>query len=249
MPAASSPAAVTNSSGRFSLDFLPDPDVDTYWVLADSHGGLLLLVPRRYYWGRANASFPIAICEPLTRRHRTVIPPLENKKVALLDAFLLGSDGGGEKKNNNHVVAGVSNVTVLLILYTFRSGAKTACIFSTVTGGGADEELRLRLTRSMDLGRPLEPYRYRRHALRRTRRRLPLLGDFSTGEFSSVTLPKCTGEQPRSYRQHNLRAIGGGAGDDAGEGRVRIIRLVNNEEVELLTPLPLHGICSSSREE
>lgn len=64
-----------------------------------------------------------------------------------------------------------------------------------------------------------------------------------------MTLPKCTGEQPRSYRQHNLRAIGGGAGDDASEGRVRIIRLVNNEEVELLTPLPLHGICSGSREE
>ncbi|XP_052166841.1 uncharacterized protein LOC127783688 [Oryza glaberrima] len=258
MPVASSPAAVTNNSDhRFSLDFLPDPaGVDTYWVLADSHGGLLLLVPRSCYWG--SALFSIAVCEPLTRRCRTVIPPLDSVNVPRIDAFLLGS-GGGEKKNNN--VAGVSNFSVLFILYDNWSGSKTACIFSTFTGAG--EEMRLRLTRSMDLGdlirRPKGVPRSdldadAMHFAGRAGGSLywgTIYGvvfalDESTGELSPLTLPKCTGEQqPPFYCLHNLRAIGG-AGDDDDAGRARIVRVVQHSDLEVLTPL--HGSGGSGEE-
>uniref|UniRef100_A0A0E0LZT6 F-box domain-containing protein n=1 Tax=Oryza punctata TaxID=4537 RepID=A0A0E0LZT6_ORYPU len=254
MPAASSPATVTMNSDRFSLDFVPEPD-NTCWVLADSHGGLLLLLPQRYYWANSS-SISIAVCDPWTRRYRTVIPPLESKHVGCLNAFLLGA-GGAEKKKNNHV-ASVSNFTVLLILYTFGSGAIMAFIFSTVAGTAAaadgDEELRLRLTRSMDLGDLIRPKGVPRSptdgvAMQFAGRAggslywgtiygVVLALNESTGELSSLTLPKCTGdgEQPQFYRQWNLRAIGGGAGDDAG--RARIVRVVDSD-LQLLTPL--HG--------
>lgn len=245
-------AAAVTSSKRFSLDFVPEPG-NTSWVLADSHGGLVLLVPERYYWGNAS-SVSIVVCEPWTRRYRTVIPPLENKHVACLDASLLGAGTGSEKKNNNNNhVAGVSNFTVLLILYTFGSGAKTACIFSTFTG--ADEELRLRLTRSMDLGdliRPKGVPRRQRHfdadAMHFAGRAggslywgtiygVVFALDESTGELSPLTLPKCcAGEQPRFYyRQWNLRAVG----DDAGGAR--LVRVVQHSDLEVLTPLHAGG--------
>uniref|UniRef100_A0A0D9XCH5 Uncharacterized protein n=1 Tax=Leersia perrieri TaxID=77586 RepID=A0A0D9XCH5_9ORYZ len=86
----------------FSLTFLPEPNDNTSWVLVDSHGSILLVPEREREWG--DASVYITVCEPSTRRYKTVVVvTLEDKEVICKGVFLVGA--GGNKNDR----VGVSN--------------------------------------------------------------------------------------------------------------------------------------------
>uniref|UniRef100_A0A0D3H573 Uncharacterized protein n=1 Tax=Oryza barthii TaxID=65489 RepID=A0A0D3H573_9ORYZ len=73
-----SAAALAIDAGSFSLAFLRDDDVlpsrwSSSWSVADSRGSLVLLI--NLAAGHAPFCFPeVVVCEPLTRRHRRILP-------------------------------------------------------------------------------------------------------------------------------------------------------------------------------
>uniref|UniRef100_A0A0D9XCH6 F-box domain-containing protein n=1 Tax=Leersia perrieri TaxID=77586 RepID=A0A0D9XCH6_9ORYZ len=239
-PCSSSPATMTTTmSDRFSLDFLPELQNGSPWGwgLADSHGGLLLLVPHTPYYNLMGHSVSIALCDPLTRCYRKVTPPLEDEPFICLDAFLLCA--GADKDGRVTVSA---NFTVLLVLFHNRSATTTACIFSSTSAYGDEEEDQImRLVRSEDIGETtgMPGVDFDMQCAGRASGSIYWgtgYGDVviafneSTGEFSSLKLPKYTNGQ-YSYHRWNFRVVAGN-----GAGTASIIRLVNND-LEVLRQL------------
>ncbi|CAL4970025.1 unnamed protein product [Urochloa decumbens] len=120
----------TGRVGRFrSLDFLPAGR--TRWKVADSHGGLVLLLelPNR-------SRYPdLIVCDPLTRRSQGINHP----RGRYVDrVYLLDGDGGG---------ISMSNFRVLYMFYN-NNGQPRAYVFSMGEAG----DWRLLDTMGKDLG-------------------------------------------------------------------------------------------------
>ncbi|KAF0913460.1 hypothetical protein E2562_022352 [Oryza meyeriana var. granulata] len=78
------------SSGRLSLDFVPDTDS---WTIADSRGSLVLLGKRSERTANVYYCLEFIFCEPLTRRYQLVpVPTPEMKRRGKLGAFLADGD-------------------------------------------------------------------------------------------------------------------------------------------------------------
>uniref|UniRef100_A0A0E0LZT5 F-box domain-containing protein n=1 Tax=Oryza punctata TaxID=4537 RepID=A0A0E0LZT5_ORYPU len=115
-----SAAALAIDAGRFSLAFLRDNDVlpprwSSSWSVADSRGSLVLL--RSLAAAHAPFGFPdLVVCEPLTRRHRRILPsPDFNTSCYFYGCYLAnGDEAAGEQPGSS---IGISNFRVVYELY------------------------------------------------------------------------------------------------------------------------------------
>jgi hypothetical protein len=120
-----SPSAI--DARHFSLDFLPR---NVCWELADSRGGLLLLINGTTVPGEVVPSAhllpSLVVCEPLTRRYRVIPPSAWSHGCRCFGAFLL--DGDTDEAGG---CISLSNFRLVCALYGDSGGVARACMFSS----------------------------------------------------------------------------------------------------------------------
>ncbi|XP_047051994.1 uncharacterized protein LOC124657494 [Lolium rigidum] len=133
VPSPPSPWADIFSAARnLALDFLPRPPSSGFcWELADTRGGLLLLVLLSEKKDPATVS-RILVCDPMTRAYREVPLSTWFHRCSCLGAFLLdGEDPAG--------CISLSNFRVTSVLYRIKDAIQRASTYTTaVAGGGRD---------------------------------------------------------------------------------------------------------------
>lgn len=123
-----SAAALAIDAGSFSLAFLRDDDVlpsrwSSSWSVADSRGSLVLLI--NLAAGHAPFCFPeVVVCEPLTRRHRRILPsPDFGTGCFFYGCYLADGEAAGDSSSSS---IGMSNFRVVYELYRDDGGAGLA---------------------------------------------------------------------------------------------------------------------------
>ncbi|TVU00869.1 hypothetical protein EJB05_53717, partial [Eragrostis curvula] len=205
---------------RFSLDFLPVSN-EWEWGIVDSRGGLLLLRSKTWRrWKRPTCFYPdLVVCEPLTRRHQSILLPSCLAGHGHLGFFLVNGDTSGGRGGSGSI--GMSS---------FKEAGRNEPV-SAVFSSGNDGGWRLRQlsSASRNNGGISIPKEDSVTFLGRANGSFywgtgeggaMLVLDEATAEFTSAMLPEDVRD---SYDGRTFGVVGG------EDGGVRVVCVIDNE--------------------